>query len=164
MADNTNTQANQQAVPIQINTQYVKDFSFENPNAPASFAALKSAPNVQVNVNVEARKLNDEMYETALVINGTAKDAEGKNLFVAELTYAALVTLSDAPEESVRPILLIEVPRIIFPFARNIMADMTRDGGYPPLMINPVDFVALYRKGLEKQQAEMANAPTKGNA
>lgn len=146
----------QAGIPIQILSQYVKDFSFENPNAPAVFSQMKSAPNVAVNVNVEARKMGDDGYEVSLVINGNATNEAGDKYFVAELVYCALVALKDVPEEAVKPILLIEVPRMIFPFARNIMADMTREGGYPPLMINPVDFVSLYKKGME--QANQAAA------
>jgi preprotein translocase subunit SecB len=155
--ETSNGQTPTGGVPIAINSQYVKDFSFENPNAPRIFTEMKSAPDVKVDVNVEARKVGDVLYEVVLSINGQAK-SDDKPVFVAELAYAALVTLKDVPAEAVQPVLLIEVPRVIFPFARNIMADMTREGGYPPLMINPVDFVSLYRQGVEKAQQKSKKA------
>ncbi len=154
MADNTNTQGG--AIPVGINSQYIKDLSFENPNAPQSFMNMKAAPNVEVNVNVEAKKMNQEIFEVTLHIKASAV-AEKETIFIAELSYAALVTVQGVSDENLKPILLIEVPRIIFPFARNILADVTRDGGYPPLMINPVDFVTLYRQSIDTNAARPSN-------
>lgn len=142
--------------PIQITGQYIKDLSFENPNAPQIFNSLKEAPKIDVNVNVEARKLAESTYEVSLTVKGEARQKDGDAVFIGELTYAAVAVLGEVPEDAVRPVLLVEVPRIIFPFARNIMADVTRDGGFPPLMINPVDFFALYKQGLEEEQAASA--------
>ncbi|MBK67630.1 MAG: protein-export chaperone SecB [Rickettsiales bacterium] len=138
------------ALPIEIATQYVKDMSFENPNAPEVYGKLQSPPQIAVNVNVEARRLKQEnSYEVSLIINATAKDGDSA-VFIAELTYAAVVLLGELPQDAIQPFLLIEVPRLLFPFARNIISDATRDGGFPPLMINPVDFVALYKAGMAK--------------
>lgn len=162
MSDNTenpmNVSGDQQdgdaSMPIQIHSQYVKDLSLENPNAPEIFLSLNKPPKIQVNVNVEARKVSDNNnFEVSLVVQADAKNEEGKTVFLAELTYAALVEIQNVPEETVKPVLLIEVPRLIFPYARNIISDITRDGGYPPLMINPVDFVSLYKQGMAQEAA-----------
>lgn len=131
--------------PIQINAQYVKDLSFENPNAPASLRPQQQQPKVDVHVDVKATKLADNVYEVTLTttVNGTGEDSQ---LFLAELSYAGVFTLEGLPEEHLQPVLLVECPRLLFPFARNIVADVTRDGGFPPLLIQPVDFAQLYRQ------------------
>ena len=141
-----------------INMQYVKDLSFENPRAPQVFANNQSAPQVQVNVDVGARQMAENVYEITLVLNAEAKSGEDV-VFMVELTYAGLFTVPAIPQEQLRPLLLIECPRLLFPFARAIVADATRDGGFPPLMINPIDFAALYRR-----QAEVAAAQPVGTA
>jgi preprotein translocase subunit SecB len=141
-----------------INMQYVKDLSFENPRAPQVFTSNDRAPQVQVNVDVGARQVAENVYEITLVLNAEAKAGED-TVFVVELTYAGLFTVPPLPQEQLRPLLLIECPRLLFPFARAIVADATRDGGFPPLMINPIDFAALYRR-----QAETAAAPAAGTA
>ena len=141
-----------------VNMQYVKDLSFENPRAPQVFASSQNAPQVQVNVDVGARQVADQVYEITLVLNAEAKAGE-ETVFVVELTYAGLFTVPPLPQEQLRPLLLIECPRLLFPFARAIVADATRDGGFPPLMINPIDFAALYRR-----QAEAAATPAAGTA
>jgi preprotein translocase subunit SecB len=143
---------------LTVNMQYVKDFSFENPRAPQVFASNEHAPQVQVNVDVNARPVAENMYEVTLVLNAEAKSAD-QPVFVVELTYAGLFTLPALPQEQIRPLLLIECPRMLFPFARAIIAESTRDGGFPPLMINPIDFAALYR-----QQAQAAAAAAAGTA
>lgn len=136
---------------IAVNLQYVKDFSFENPRAPHVFAPSDRAPQVQVNVDVAARPIAENVYEVTLVLNADAKSGD-QPVFVVELTYAGLFTLPALPQEQLRPLLLIECPRLLFPFARAIIADATRDGGFPPLMINPIDFAALYRRQSETAQ------------
>ena len=141
-----------------INMQYVKDLSFENPRAPQVFANNQNAPQVQVNVDVGARQVGENVYEITLVLNAEAKAGED-TVFVVELTYAGLFTVPPLPQEQLRPLLLIECPRLLFPFARAIVADATRDGGFPPLMINPIDFAALYRR-----QAEAAATQPVGTA
>jgi preprotein translocase subunit SecB len=135
-------QAAGQAPPLVIGAQYIKDLSFENPLGPQGLTALQNAK-VQIEVNTSARPLGSNLYEVSLTIHGQA-DAEGKPVFIVELTYAAVVTLNGVTEALVRPALLIEAPRHLFPFARAIVAGVTRDGGFPPLMINPLDFTALY--------------------
>jgi preprotein translocase subunit SecB len=131
-----------QAAPLVIGAQYIKDLSFENPLGPQGLTALPNAK-VQIEVNTSATPLGQNLYEVALTIHGKA-DADGKPVFIVELTYAGIVTLNGVAEPLVRPALLIEAPRHLFPFARAIVAGATRDGGFPPLMINPLDFAALY--------------------
>jgi len=135
---------------LTIKAQYVKDLSFENPRAPASFQPLQTPPGIEVSVNVAARHLGAQDYEVTLTINASAKSL-GESVFVAELTYGGVVALGPVPQEHMRPLLLIEAPRLLFPFARNIIADATRDGGFPPLLLQPIDFVELYRRELSQQ-------------
>jgi preprotein translocase subunit SecB len=142
-----------------INMQYVKDLSFENPRAPQVFTSNQSAPQVQVNVDVGARQVGENVYEITLVLNAEAK-AGDDTVFVVELTYAGIFTVPPLPQEQLRPLLLIECPRLLFPFARRVIADATRDGGFPPLLIDPIDFVSLYR--MRQQQAEAARQAEDG--
>ena len=129
--------------PLMIGAQYIKDLSFENPQGPEILAALANGPQVNVEVNTNARHLGENVYEVSLFIRGEAL-ADDKAVFIVELTYGGVVTLTNVPEEEYQPLLLIEVPRHLFPFARSVIANVTRDGGFPPLMINPLDFAALY--------------------
>ncbi len=154
-------QAQQAGQPgIHVLGQYIKDLSFENPNAPASLAPGDSPPQISVNVNVNARRLSDADVEVELKLEATAQRGV-KALFVTEVTYAGVFQLRNVPQEHLQPIMLIECPRLLFPFARQILADATRQGGFPPLMIDPVDFAALYHQKMQNmaQQAE-ANAVT----
>ncbi|MCJ9429823.1 protein-export chaperone SecB [Kordiimonas marina] len=146
--------------------QYIKDLSFENPNAPASLQALSAAkPAIDVNVNVGVRKMNDEVYEVELKISATASHAnedgsESHVAFVVELAYATLFGVRGLPEEALKQFLLIQGPTMMFPFARRIIADASRDGGFPPLLLEPINFEALYQAqaAQEAQQAQAANA------
>lgn len=146
-----------QAPQLAINAQYVKDFSFESPNAPQSLVPGSSAPQIEVNVDVGARSVAEEMFEVTLTLRATARResegaAEPETVFIAELVYGGLFTLRNIPQEQLEPICLIECPRLIFPFARRIIADATRDGGFPPLMLEPIDFLQLY---LRHRQGQM---------
>jgi preprotein translocase subunit SecB len=141
-----------QSPPLVVNAQYVKDLSFENPNAPNSLA-LRQAPQIAVNVDVKARPLAENAFEVLLVIGAEAKH-DNQIAFVVELTYGGVFTLSGIAEEHVRPILLIECPRLLFPFARAILAEATRDGGFPPLSLQPIDFAQLYRQQLAQQSQQ----------
>jgi preprotein translocase subunit SecB len=142
--------------PIQVNAQYIKDLSFEVPGAPTIYGELASgSPEISVRVDLAAQPLQPHVFEIVLqlVIEAKLKD---RPAFIAELSYGGVFTLN-VPEEHLQPILLIECPRLLFPFARNIIADVTRDGGFPPMMLQPIDFVALYRARMEqaaKQQPE----------
>lgn len=138
-----------------INVQYIKDLSFENPRAPHSLLQQQQPPEVQLGINVNAQPLAQDVYEVLLVISANAKSA-GETVFVAELTYAAVVTIRNAPAEAVGQLVLIETPKLLFPFARAIIAEATREGGFPPLMIHPIDFAELVRR----QQATAAAAPS----
>jgi len=143
--------APQASIPLQnqqqliINAQYIKDLSFESPRAPASLRQQATPPAVEINVDVKAQGLAPENYEVVLTIKASAK-AQEETLFIIELAYGAVVTLRNVAQEMVSPIMLVETPRLMFPFARNIIAETTRDGGFPPLMINPIDFGELLRR------------------
>jgi preprotein translocase subunit SecB len=138
--------------PLTVNVQYVKDLSFEVPGAPHIFTSLRGQPQVNINLDVQVRPLveGQSTYEVNLAIRAEATDptstAEPKPIvFIAELSYAGLFTLAGIPENSVEPVLLVECPRLLFPFARTILADVTRDGGFPPVLLQPIDFVALWQ-------------------
>ncbi len=133
-----------------INAQYLKDLSFENPN-PLDAYKNNDKPDIAVNVNTAVKKLPENAFEVTLDLKTEAKK-KGKVAFIAEVSYAGIFTLNQVPEEHQKPLLLIEAPRMLFPFARNVLAETTRDGGYPPLMLNPIDFAALYQKNVEAEK------------
>jgi preprotein translocase subunit SecB len=130
---------------LMINAQYIKDLSFENPRSPQSLMQQAGPPAVDINVDVKAQGIGPENYEVVLTINASAK-AQNETLFLVELAYAAIVTVRNVPQEMLGAVVVVEVPRLLFPFARNIIAETTRDGGFPPLMINPIDFSELARR------------------
>jgi preprotein translocase subunit SecB len=151
-----------QGLPVNILAQYVRDLSFENPNATDVLRGGSEMPQMDLNIGMDARKIPDDadnaLYEVVLNIRAEATRGETA-LFIAELQYGATVSIGEEiPEESHHPFLLIEIPRLIFPFARQIMSSVTVDGGYPPLLLNPVDFHALYmqRFGQEIDEARQA--------
>jgi preprotein translocase subunit SecB len=131
--------------------QYVKDLSFENPNAPASLRG-GGQPQIDVAVDVRATPLEQNTFEVELVLNAKG-DREGAPLFIAELTYGGMFLIENMDERARDAFLLIEGPRLLFPFARRILADATRDGGFPPLMLEPIDFAALYRQKARRDRA-----------
>ena len=139
------------AAQIGILVQYVKDFSFENPNAPRSLTPNPQQPGIQINVGVDATPLSDNNIEVTLRLDGKA-EAQGFLLFGFELLYAGVFRILNVPPESVQPMVLIECPRLLFPFAREIIASATRNGGFPPLLLEPVDFAALYRERMTPAQ------------
>ncbi|MDE2166135.1 MAG: protein-export chaperone SecB [Alphaproteobacteria bacterium] len=139
-----------------INAQYIKDLSFENPRAPTSLLQPQQ-PDLQVNVDVRAGALGGERYEVVLVIHARAT-AQNETLFVIELAYGAAVTLSNVPQEHMPEALLVETPRMLFPFARAIVADATRDGGFPPVFLQPINFAELLKRQAAQAQAPAANA------
>ena len=154
--------AQQQPPRLAIVTQYVKDLSFENPRAPGGLAA-GDRPEIKINVDTRGRHVEDDRYEVDLVIQVDAS-AGGQSVFVCELTYGGLFAIANMPEEAVQPVLLIECPRLLFPFARRVVADATRDGGFPPLMIDPIDFLTLYRRRLQQQQQQQQQQQAAGDA
>ena len=139
------SQQNATAATFTINAQYVKDLSFENPNIPG-LLTLEAEPSVEMNIDVKGSNLNNDFYEVVLTLSCKGTSSE-TTLFVAELSYASLISLNDVPEEQIQRILFVECPILMFPFARNIIADATRDGGYPPILMQPVDFQAIFDKG-----------------
>ncbi len=146
-------EADQETVepPITINAQYTKDLSFEVPSAPGIFSALQTQkPDLSVNINVGANPLRDKMFEVVLEINAECK-IEQQIGFIIELDYAGIFTLN-IPDEHLQAVLMIECPRLIFPFARNILADVSRDGGFPPLMLGPVDFAAMFQANIQNPE------------
>jgi len=140
MNDNQKKDNNQQ-LPIVIHTQYIKDMSFEIPHAPQIFRELTVAPSVDVQVEVNANHMHDNFYNVSLSykLNG---EINAKKLFILELEYAAVVAIN-VPEEHKKPVLMVEIPRMMFPFIRSIVANAMIDGGLPPVMLNPVDFAAM---------------------
>jgi preprotein translocase subunit SecB len=139
--------------PLVVNIQYVKDLSFEVPGAPAIYTRLRNPPRVDINLDVQARRIQEgqDVFEVVLAIRAEAAEAEAEpgtdpaRVFVAELAYGGVFTLTGIPEESIEPILLVECPRLLFPFARNILSETTREGGFPPVLLQPIDFVALWQ-------------------
>jgi preprotein translocase subunit SecB len=140
--------------------QYVKDLSFENPSSLQG----GGQPRLEVSVNVNARAGDQDMYEVELRINASAKGDEDRALFAVELLYAGLFRLTGAPKEAIEPFLLVEAPRILFPFARRVIADCVRDGGFPPLMLDPIDFGGLYIQQLDARRGGQGEGQIIGNA
>jgi preprotein translocase subunit SecB len=153
-ADQTN------APRLTIVSQYVKDLSFENPHAPLSLQPNQARPEVQIRVDVRVQPMEADRYEVSLQLHVDAK-AGDETAFMVELTYGGVFGLLNIPQDSLQPLLLIECPRLLFPFARRVVADATRDGGFPPLLIDPIDFVTLYRR---RQQQAQAPRQTEGAA
>ncbi len=147
--------------PPQLNIlgQYIKDLSFENPNAPRSLQPNQQAPAINIQINVNAKPISETDVEVELKLEGRAEH-QGNFMFGFDLVYAGVFRLLNVPKESTHPIIMIECPRLLFPFAREILASVTRNGGFPPLMIDPVDFVALYRQKMAERQAQPAVAGT----
>ena len=143
-------QAQQQAPssPLIMHGQYIKDLSFENPRAPQSLIE-QTQPQLSLNVQVTNRQFDAKTFEVALTIEANAKTPKDEPLFMLELVYAGTVSLGEVPQEAFGPLLFIETPRLLFPFARAVVANATREAGFPPLNIAPVDFVQLYRQQLE---------------
>ena len=145
---------------IAINIQYVKDLSFEIPGAPDIYLQIRQPPQMQVNLDVNARRLAAEnAYEVVLSIRAEAK-AEEKVAFIIELDYAAVFTLTAIPQEMLEPVLLVEAPRLIFPFARSIIAGVTRESGFPAVLLQPIDFLALW----QSRRGQAAAPPPAANA
>ncbi len=151
MADEqTPAEAEANTNPLKINAQYIKDLSFEVPNSPNVFVAMQQqSPDINIDISVNARQLHENTFEVSLAINASCKVGEETG-FLLEVDYCGAFTLN-VPDEHRQAVLMIECPRLLFPFARNIIADVTRDGGFPPVMLGMVDFVAMYQKQVESQ-------------
>src|ERR1700744_1315504 len=154
MAEGNGTSAENTAPVLNAMVQYTKDLSFENPNAPRSLGPQPKAPNISIQVNVNVRQVAETDFEVELLLEGSAGEA-ADTLFKFELNYAGLFRLLNIAPNDVHPVVMIECPRLLFPFARQIIAEAVRNGGFPPLYIDPIDFAALYRQRME----QMAQQP-----
>ncbi|MEM9877865.1 MAG: protein-export chaperone SecB [Pseudomonadota bacterium] len=140
--------------------QYIKDMSFENPNAPLIFQKLQSAkPDINIGINVAGKQVADEAYEVELKIEAKST-ADDEPVYIVELAYAALFQLRNIPADQMQPFLLVEAPRLLFPFARRVLSDAVRDGGYPALTLEPIDFAALYQQRMAQAQQGVAPQAT----
>ena len=136
---------------LSVLVQYVKDFSFENPGAPQTLGPRATAPTINIQIGVQSAQVGESQFEVELKIDARAVDGQTV-IFAIELVYAGIFQFANIPPENARPVALIECTRLLFPFARQIIADASRNGGFPPLLIDPVDFVAMYRQQVEGQQ------------
>lgn len=162
MAEDNQAAAGSQQAPapsINIVGQYVRDMSFENPDAPASIMAGGGSPTFNVAINVSVKKQADDVYAVETPINVKA-ERDGKVLFNIELIYGGLFRIQNVPENQIAAVLMIECPRLIFPFARQTVATVSQSGGFPPVMLEPVDFAAIYRQNLQRMaEASKAGKP-----
>lgn len=152
----------QPQVKMQALAQYVRDMSFENMVAQKGISGNDVQPDIQVQVSLDARKRNVEnQYEVITKFKVTSKNKNGgETLFLLELDYGGLFHIEGVGEDQIHPFLLIECPRLLFPFVRRIISDVTRDGGFPPLNVDNVDFLALYRSELQRRASAQQNAPS----
>ena len=143
-----------ESTPLLITHQYLKDLSFETPSAPGIYLdPPEGEPDVSIDINVRAERLGDRVFEVVLHFEARASQGEAV-FFIVETDYAGIVEVGNVPEEHIRPLVLIEAPRLLFPYVRAIISTATRDGGFPPLMLANVDFVEMYRAGTETESAE----------
>ncbi len=140
---------------MRILGQYLKDLSFENPNAPQALAPQQNQPDINIAVNVNARNLAPTDFEVELHLDAKAT-SEGKVIFASELLFAGVFRMENFPANMLHAAVLIECPRMLFPFARQILADATRNGGFPPLMLDPIDFAGMYQKRMQQQATARA--------
>jgi preprotein translocase subunit SecB len=157
MAEGNGAGAGQALPQLNVIVQYTKDLSFENPNAPQSLTQQQQSPNISIQVNVNAQKLTETDFAVNLVLEGSAGEGAG-TLFKFELDYGGIFRLQNIPEQELQPIVLIECPRLLFPFARQIVAEAVRNGGFPPLYIDPIDFVGLYQQRVQQAQGQVGTA------
>jgi preprotein translocase subunit SecB len=149
----------QAAMPqIGVLAQFVKDLSFENPHAPRSLTPSGQQPNINIQINVDASPVSETDFEVTLRLEGKA-DAQGMVLYSFELVFGGIFRVMNIPPDSLQPFVMIECPRLLFPFAREIVATAVRNGGFPPLLLNPIDFVDLYRQRLAAAQTASGSQP-----
>ncbi len=142
--------ANGEAPTLNVLAQYVKDLSFENPGAPRTLGPREKSPAISINVNVNANPLSQTDFDVLLTLNAEAKDG-ATTVFNVELVYGGVFRVAHFPQEHMLPLLFIECPRMLFPFARQIVADATRNGGFPPLMIDPIDFGQMFQQRMAEE-------------
>lgn len=138
---------------LQVLAQYTKDSSFENPNAPESLRSDQQPPEVNINIEIARKMLGDDTVEISILLRSDAKRGD-QTVFIAELEYAGLFMFQNMSPEEAMPMMMIECPRILFPFARQIMCEMTQNGGYPPILLDPPDFPAMYRDEMMRRAAQ----------
>lgn len=143
---------------IQVIGQYLKDLSFESPKAPASLKSPGDNPNLQIDVNVNVTKLEEQTFESAIQIKAHASN-DGGTIYMLEAVYAGAFQVKNLPADALEPVLLINCPTILYPFLRRIISEMTQEGGFPPLLLDPIDFATLY-----KQRKAAGAATPQGNA
>jgi preprotein translocase subunit SecB len=153
--------ADANAPRIQIVGQYIKDLSFENPGAPSG---MTSRPNIELGVDLQARRMEGALFEVELKLRVNAKMPDEKPVFLLELVYCGLLQITNVPDDVLQQILLIEGPHLLFPYARRIISDVVRDGGMPPLMVEPIDFAGLYRNKQAQMQHVRGGVQESGNA
>ncbi|HAT87020.1 MAG TPA: protein-export chaperone SecB [Rhizobiales bacterium] len=152
--DNGASQGQEIQMPnLRILAQYIKDLSFENPNAPDSLRPRENAPEINIQINVNAAPLSESEFEAELTLNATAQDGE-TTLFNVELLFAGVFAIENVPQDQLHPFVMIECPRMLFPFARQVISDATMRGGFPPLNVDPIDFAALYRQRMMELAAQ----------
>jgi preprotein translocase subunit SecB len=156
MPTNGGPAASPPQAPPQLNVlaQYIKDFSFENPNAPKILSTTVQ-PQISIQINVQANPQTATDFEVELKLEGKA-EASGSLMFGFELTFAGIFRVQNVPQEQMHPVVLIECPRLMFPFAREIIATTVRNGGFPPLLLDPIDFVQLYQQRMTQAGSPMA--------
>ncbi len=142
---------------LNVLAQYIKDFSFENPNAPRSLTPTETQPAINIQINVGVQQLAATDYEISLKLEGKA-DGAGTVLFAFDLTFAGVFRVQNVPPQMLQPLIMIECPRLLFPFAREIVATAVRNGGFPPLLLDPVDFVSLYQQRAAQMQPPQPTA------
>lgn len=146
---------------LRVLAQYTKDVSFENPNAPASLRADQPAPQIQIGIEIGRQMFDDDTVEVSLMLKAEAQRETGV-VFIAELEYAGLFAFQGVTVETLQPMILIECPRLLFPFARQIMAEMTQNGGFPPIMLEPPDFAAMFRDEMLRRAQQQQTQPPMG--
>jgi len=149
--------AEQTGPQLSVLAQYTKDLSFENPNAPNSLRPREKAPEIKINVNVGANPLSETDFEVELKLEAKAQD-DKEIMFNAELVYAGVFRIQGIPEDSMGAAVLIECPRLLFPFARQIISDCTRNGGFPPLLIDPIDFAQLFQARMQEEASKKSTS------
>jgi preprotein translocase subunit SecB len=148
----------QSQVQAQVVGQYVKDLSFENPNIEKLFGGSTEPPNLQVEVNVAAKRAGEDLFESAVELKAHATSKIG-TIYDFECVYAGMFRIKNIPEQMLEPFLLINCPTILFPFLRRLVADVTREGGFPPLLLDPIDFGALFMRRQKERAAAASEAP-----
>ena len=155
MSEEKNNEATQENAPIfRMQKMFLKDLSFENPNAPQIFLEQNPSPKVDINLEVKHTKLDDENWDVTLAINASLKGEDDKTIFIIEIEHAGIFTLKNIPDDHIRAVLSVECPTLLFPFTRQIMSQVSVDGGFMPFMMDPVNFMALYQNSQQQQDNE----------